>query len=255
MQIDLPREGLGEYKSRSQMARVATESWGLRNLYCPNCASPRLDTLPPNTPAVDYLCPQCESPFQLKAQSSAFANRIADAAYSTMVRAIRESRTPNLFAIHYDREEWKIVNLILIPAFGFPLSAIEKRKPLSGRAERAGWIGCYIRLDAIPQDAKIPVIINGRPAPPATVRRQYERVRPLKNLKSEARGWTLDVLNAVRGLGREEFALAEIYALENKLARLHPDNRHVRDKIRQQLQVLRDLGFVEFLGRGDYRLR
>ena len=34
---------------------------------------------------------------------------------------------------------------------------------------------------------------------------------------------------------------------------LHPDNRHVRDKIRQQLQVLRDLGLVEFLGRGRYR--
>jgi len=29
----------------------------------------------------------------------------------------------------------------------------------------------------------------------------------------------------------------------------------VRDKIRQQLQILRDLGFVEFLGGGDYRLR
>jgi len=28
--------------------------------------------------------------------------------------------------------------------------------------------------------------------------------------------------------------------------------RHVPDKIRQQLQVLRDLGFVEFLGRGRY---
>jgi type II restriction enzyme len=33
----------------------------------------------------------------------------------------------------------------------------------------------------------------------------------------------------------------------------HPDNRHVPDKIRQQLQVLRDLGFVEFLGGGRYR--
>ena len=31
------------------------------------------------------------------------------------------------------------------------------------------------------------------------------------------------------------------------------ENLHVRDKIRQQLQRLRDLGFVEFLGRGIYR--
>ena len=33
-----------------------------------------------------------------------------------------------------------------------------------------------------------------------------------------------------------------------------PGNRHVRDKIRQQLQVLRDLGFMEFLGGGRYRI-
>ena len=29
----------------------------------------------------------------------------------------------------------------------------------------------------------------------------------------------------------------------------------IRDKIRQQLQVLRDLGFLEFLGGGRYRRR
>jgi type II restriction enzyme len=34
---------------------------------------------------------------------------------------------------------------------------------------------------------------------------------------------------------------------------LHPENRHVRDKIRQQLQVLRDLGLIESLRRGRYR--
>jgi len=30
---------------------------------------------------------------------------------------------------------------------------------------------------------------------------------------------------------------------------------HVRDKIRQQLQVLRDLNLLEFLAPGSYRLR
>jgi type II restriction enzyme len=78
-------------------------------------------------------------------------------------------------------------------------------------------------------------------------------LRPLEKLKVEARGWTLDVLNVVRGLGRREFTLAEVYAQEAALARLHPENRNVRPKIRQQLQVLRDLGLVEFLGHGRYR--
>ena len=33
-----------------------------------------------------------------------------------------------------------------------------------------------------------------------------------------------------------------------------PNNAHVRDKIRQRLQVLRDLGLLEFLAPGSYRL-
>ena len=40
------------------------------------------------------------------------------------------------------------------------------------------------------------------------------------------------------------FTNADIYAFERELAALHPDNRHIRDKIRQQLQVLRDTGFL-----------
>ena len=57
-----------------------------------------------------------------------------------------------------------------------------------------------------------------------------------------------------RKLGKAEFALGDVYAAEHGLARLHPANRHVRPKIRQQLQILRDLGFVQFLGGGEYRL-
>jgi type II restriction enzyme len=63
----------------------------------------------------------------------------------------------------------------------------------------------------------------------------------------------LDVVNVVRALGKNQFSLAEVCARAETLARLHPGNRHVCDKIRQQLQVLRDLGFIKFLGRGWYR--
>jgi len=31
---------------------------------------------------------------------------------------------------------------------------------------------------------------------------------------------------------------------ERELEKLHPDNRHVKDKIRQQLQALRDAGLL-----------
>ena len=43
------------------------------------------------------------------------------------------------------------------------------------------------------------------------------------------------MLNVVRSLGREEFTLAEVYAFADTLRRLHPQNRHVEDKIRQSV--------------------
>lgn len=171
-----------------------------------------------------------------------------------MVRAIMENRTPNLYALHYHLSEWTVANVILIPSFAFPLSAVEKRKPLAETARRAGWIGCNILLHAIPPDARIKIVSEGKPLARTEVRAQYARIRPLAKLDAKQRGWTLDVLNAVRSLGKREFDLAEIYKSEEKLADLHPANRHVRDKIRQQLQILRNLGILTFLGRGEYRI-
>lgn len=171
-----------------------------------------------------------------------------------MVREIQENRTPNLLALHYNLDGWKVANLLLIPSFAFPISAIEKRKPLAATARRAGWVGCNILLGAIPKDARIPIIADGVSVPAEQVREQYARIRPLKSLAPEQRGWTLDVLNAVRSLHKREFSLRDVYALDDQLAALRPANRHVRPKIRQQLQVLRDLGLLEFLGSGAYRL-
>lgn len=254
IQLVLPTSHFVNYKSLSQRARVATETWGLDNLYCPNCAEDRLDCTPPNTPSVDYVCRECKSAFQLKSQGGPLSFRIVDAAYSSMRDAIRSNRTPNLFVMHYDRKDWSVSNAILIPNYAFSMSAIEKRKALRPEARRAGWVGCNILLGRIPADAKIPIVTRGCANSFSEVRRQYARLRPLKKLASEKRGWTLDVLNAVRGLNMSHFTLRDIYALESSLGQLHPYNRHVREKIRQQLQVLRDLGLLVFLGRGHYEL-
>jgi type II restriction enzyme len=254
IQLVLPTGHFVNYRSQSQRARVATETWGSDNLYCPSCAENRLDCTPPNTPTVDYVCRMCKSAFQLKSQGSPLSFRIVDAAYGSMRDAIKSNRTPNLFVMHYDRKKWSVSNVILIPNFAFSMSAIEKRKALGPDARRAGWVGCNILLGRIPGDAKIPIVTEGSAINSSEVRKQYARLRPLEGLTNEDRGWTLDVLNAVRALGMSEFALSDVYALESSLGQLHPHNRHVRDKIRQQLQVLRDLGLLVFLGRGNYRL-
>jgi type II restriction enzyme len=252
--LQLPAEGLDRYKSASQRARVSTESWGATNFFCPACESGSLRSAPQGTAAIDYFCPACDSPFQLKSQSKPIGARIVDAAYSEMKRAILEDRTPNLFVLHYDLDTWAVRTVLLVPHFAFALSALERRKPLAPTARRAGWVGCNILLDKIPVHARISVVSDGAPRTPRELRRSYNRLRPLEKLQVEKRGWTLDVLQAVQSLGKLEFTLTDVYAHADDLAKLHPKNAHVRDKIRQQLQVLRDLGLLDFLGGGTYRL-
>jgi type II restriction enzyme len=250
----LPTQGLDRYKSASQQARIGTEAWGAANFFCPSCDSPKLDSAPRGTAAIDYLCPRCSQLFQLKSQSKPFGSKILDSAYSEMRRAILEDRTPNLYVLHYDLTAWAVRTVILIPHFAFALSAIECRKPLAPTARRAGWVGCNILLSKIPSDVRIPIINSGQPRPASAVRADFRRLRPLENLKAHARGWTLDVLNVVRSIGKPEFSLADVYAYEHALTELHPDNRHIRPKIRQQLQILRDMRLLDFLSPGHYRL-
>ncbi|MFB2578671.1 hypothetical protein ACEYX6_05870 [Acinetobacter sp. c2-A9] len=50
-----------------------------------------------------------------------------------------------------------------------------------------------------------------------------------------------------------EFSLQDMYAFEQELALKYPNNLHIKDKIRQQLQFMRDNGMIEFLGKGRYR--
>jgi type II restriction enzyme len=253
--LHLPTAGLDRYKSASQRARICTESWGAASLYCPACDSRRIDALPSGTHAADFTCPSCESRFQLKSKSSAFGNRVIDGAYAAMHRAIVGDETPNLFLLHYQLPKLTVENVLLIPHFAFTLSFLEKRKPLSANARRAGWVGCNFLLDRIPADARIPVIQDGQPVSSAKVRKAYEKLRPLEKLNVQKRGWTLDILQIVKGLNKKKFTLREVYDHEETLTNLHPNNAHVRDKIRQQLQVLRDFGLLTFTSRGEYRLQ
>ena len=141
---------------------------------------------------------------------------------------------------------------------------------------------CNFALNRIPAEARIQIVktvIQGgtdilsvnskhRPEacatiiiPPEEVREQFKRVKPLKEIGVKERGWTLDVLNAVRrvvGTPRcgvrtsvglrcraawpssssalpkqrssqrddptNTFTTSDVYALSGELEKLHPDN-------------------------------
>ena len=241
------------YKSPSQMARVITEDWCAREVYCPACASDSLLRSPVNTPAIDFECPQCAQFFQLKGLRTWNQRRIVDGAYDAMIRSIRADKVPNLLILQYS-SEWLVRNLLLVPRFFFSESIIEKRKPLGALARRAGWIGCNILLSEIPSDGRIDIVRQGQVLPSEQVRREFDRIRGLEDVPPSIRGWTLDVFNAIRCIGKRDFSLKDIYHLEDSLQGRHPSNRNIRPKIRQQLQVLRDMGVLRFVGRGKYSL-
>ncbi len=172
-----------------------------------------------------------------------------------MMEAVKNDRTPNFYFMEYELATWSIRNLLLIPHFAFPPSAIVKRKPLAATARRAGWVGCNIALNRIPAEARISIVREQSVLSEAEVRTKFKRVKPLEKISVTERGWTLDVLTGVRSLNQREFTNAEVYALERHFEKLHPGNRHIRDKIRQQLQNLRDAGLVEHVDKGRWRLK
>lgn len=254
MKIAMPINLANGYKSPSQRARIVTEGWATEELYCPACIQDQLAPSPPNTPAVDFECRRCKQSYQLKGKSSAFTGKVIDGEYNTMMEALKSDTSPNLLLLHYSPLEWTVTNLILVPAFAFPPSSIERRNPLASTARRAGWVGCFINLSRIPTEARIDLVLAGQAVQPSSVRAQYQRLLPLKQIAVTERGWTLDVLNIAQNLDKPEFTNEDMYAHIEELKRLHPENRHVKDKIRQQLQVLRDTGFLIHVGRGRWSL-
>lgn len=253
MMLDLPIEVAQGYKSPSQIARVITEAWMGQNMYCPACQANTLCETTPGTEAIDFVCSRCDAPFQLKALSRPIGRKIVDAAYDAMMRAIQRNRLPHFLFLSYDSPAHRVTDLLLVPRFCLPPSAIEKRNPLAPTARRAGWVGCNILLDLVPPEGRIDIIRSGDVVPRPVVRKNFSQITPLADLSVKKRGWTLDVLTVLRSLAKREFTIDEAYSFESVLSQRHPENKYVRPKIRQQLQILRDLGYLEFLGRGHYR--
>jgi type II restriction enzyme len=253
MNLQCRTELAAPYKAGSQIARILSEDWCSRELYCPACTSDSISRSKPNTPTIDFVCPECNESFQLKSVRTWNCTKIVDAGYEPMVRAIRSGRAPNLFLLQY-ASEWSIENVIVIPRMFFTESVIEKRKPLSPSARRAGWVGCNLVISSIPDDGRIEIVSGGSPCSEVTVRREFDRVKGLATIEPSARGWTVDVLSVIRQLRKPDFSLHDLYAMERTLQLKHPRNQNVRPKIRQQLQVLRDLGLLEFRGQGTYRI-
>lgn len=253
MKIDLGENPQPELTSGSQKARVWTERWVAETMFCPNCGSPRLTQFVANRAVADFFCSACQDQYELKSQKKTFGARVSDGAYHTKLERLASATNPNLMLLTYDVAARKVRDVFVVPKHFFVPDIVQERAPLRATARRAGWVGSNILLGRIPASGRIFVLRDGVPEPTEGVLAKWQQTLFLRNKDIEARGWLIEVMKAVEIIGRREFELADVYLFENRLGAMYPLNNNVRPKIRQQLQVLRDNGYLEFLGRGKYR--
>ncbi|MBG7610884.1 restriction endonuclease [Polaribacter sp. BAL334] len=240
------------YSSNSQIARVLTEHWVKENSYCPSCGELSLNEFENNRPVADFYCNTCSEEYELKSKNGKFSTTINDGAYATMIERINSNQNPNFFFLTYSKQ-WSVENFLIIPKQFFTTEIIIKRNPLSDTAKRAGWIGCNIDISKIATAGKVFLIKNGRTIAPETVKETFHKTLFLRTKNRASKGWILDIMNCVDLIQKDTFTLDEMYQFEQKLKTKYPNNQFIKDKIRQQLQVLRDKDLIEFVSRGTYR--
>lgn len=242
-----------KYKNASQIIRLLTESWVEKEIFCPNCGS-ILTAHKKNNPAADFYCSVCNEDYELKSKKNNFGKKIVDGAYDTIIDKLNSFTNPNFFLLAY--KDNKVSDFLMIPKHFLIPRYIEKRKPLSINARRSGWIGCNILFNNIPDCGKIYYIKEGVIEKKKKVLDKWSKTLFLRNTsKQDLKGWIFDVMNCIEKLEKSKFTIDEIYAFENVLQKKYPDNHHIKDKLRQQLQYLRDKGYLNFMGKGIYSLR
>jgi len=241
------------YKSNSQKARVFTEPFVEENFYCPYCGS-HLVGCSNNREVRDFECSQCNENYELKSkQGRSLGKTIADGAYNSMLERINNNNNPNFYFLNYDKENFDVINFCAVPNYFFTPSIIIPRQ--KGIPNRPDYIMCNIDISSIPNSGKIFYVQNREIISKNKVLDDWNKTLFLKESNNiGAKGWLLDIIICIEKLNRNSFTLGDLYIFEDYLKIKHPENNNIQAKIRQQLQILRDKGFLKFTDRGKYEV-
>ena len=94
------------YHSATQKARVLTEDWLERNMYCPICGAPILTHFEANKPVADFYCKNCPSEYD-------DTKRL-----SSIYRYVVDSTTPIPFDLPIDLHKKRYTQVAHILPFG-----------------------------------------------------------------------------------------------------------------------------------------
>ncbi len=243
------------YTNNSQKIRAMSEPWTEKNIFCPNCGN-KLSEQKNNKKVSDFLCKNCLENFEQKASKKKFKWKVISSEYYTLIKRIKEKNKPNFFFLHYLDWIFSVNDFFVVPKYFFVAEIIEKRKPLSSTAKRAGWTGSNILFSKIPNSWKIYYIEDWKEISKEKILEKWQKTAFLKDIKKDnLKGWILDIMNCIEFLDKKIFTLKEIYTFEKNLERLHPENKNIKAKIRQQLQFLRNKWYLKFLEkRGNYMI-
>ena len=238
------------YKSEAQKIRVLTETWLQENAYCPGCGHQPIGKFANNRPVADFFCPHCHEEYELKSGNrETVASSVADGAYHTMIKRILSDANPNFLFMAYRKSDYSVRQLMLVPKhFITPAMITPRRKGIAGRP---GYIMCSMNISALPASGKIMLIDKAKAIEPENVLKKWQAHLFLRGQKMLRKGWLLAIMKCLDELPNT-FTLTQMYAFENRLKMQFPQNRHIREKIRQQLQILRDQGLLAISGNGHY---
>ena len=243
-----------DLRSSLQKVRRISEEWFTNEAYCLRCESAQLTGTTSSTQFRDAVCPVCCLGYELKSKVNRFSTLVADGGFDSMLRNIVSDNAPVLTLLNY-RRDWVVTDLVAIhPVFLTPSMVVRRKKAhLRPKSGKPYWM-CNLDLSRIPQLGRIPVVDCGKICDAAVVRKSFARLTALGALPFRLRGWAGATLDIVNKLGAKSFKTSEIYKHAGELQKTYPNNRNIEAKLRQQLQVLVKLGYLERTCRGSYQL-
>ena len=152
--IDVVKIENPAWKSNSRIIGRAGEKYCSKNMKCIECNSCDWLECITNEKSKDQICNNCKKNYQIKCKkigkkqhSNILINKTfktIGAEYNTTLKSIDQNI--DYIIILYDNKSYKILDILHIKSSNITCENIIPRKPLSDKAKREGWQGCYLHF-------------------------------------------------------------------------------------------------------------
>lgn len=231
------------FKKATHQARVVTEDWVRREMYCINCSRGRLIALDNNAKVIDFRCSNCRHQYQVKATKGRLTSQLPGATYRATRTAIRMGRAPNFLLVVYRILPPEVREVLAIPRHFITEETISRRivNSRSGKPSRETFV---LHLNKIPDDAKIRVVHRGRPVARRAATRAWRKGGRIERRAAIVRKGPIDFWAAVPGASGWSFGVRDFRGYERKSGEGLAHYRRRLEALERQLQELENSGFI-----------